>query len=252
MRTRARRILLVALVVALAASLGANAYLVQRSNQYFRSTTEVRLDPAGLREWAAARAEPPPPGKPVLVLFGDSRALMWGKPALDELAVVNRGVGNQTTAQVLLRLDADVAPLHPSVIVLEAGVNDLKGIAELPARRAEIVAECEANLRTLVARCRGLGATVVLTSIFAIGDLPVWRRPFWSDDVDVAVREVNAFLRTLAGGRVVFLDADPVLDDARGKIQPAYQYDFLHLDGEGYRALDAKLVPLVRTLTPVP
>jgi lysophospholipase L1-like esterase len=253
MRTRGRRILLASLAIALGASLGANAYLVHRSNAYFRATTEVRLDPGGLRTWATERADPPPPAPPtrrVLVFFGDSRALMWGVPAVDDLVVVNRGVGNQTTAQVLLRFDADVATLHPAVVVLEAGVNDLKSISELPERRAEIVADCEANLRVLVARCRGVGAAVVLTSVFAIGDVPVWRRPFWSDDVDAAVREVNTFLRTLAGDRVVFFDADPVLDDARGKIQPAYQYDFLHLDPQGYRALDTKLVPLVGTLAP--
>jgi lysophospholipase L1-like esterase len=251
MRTRARRALLPALAVALGASVAGNAYLLHRANAYFRATTEVRLDPAGLGEWAADRAAPPQ-GKPVLVLYGDSRALMWGRPDVEGFAVVNRGVGNQTTAQVLLRLDADVAPLRPAVILVEAGVNDLKAIAELPERRAGIVADCEANLRTIVARSRGLGAMVVLASIFSIGDVPVWRSPFWSDDVDAAVREVNAFLPTLAGDRVVFFDAHPVLDDARGKLRPAYQYDFLHLDAEGYRALDAKLVPLVRGLTPAP
>ncbi len=249
MKTRARRYLVPGLTALLAASLAGNAWLVRLGNGYFRGTCEVRLDPAGLKTYASARAAPAPSaGKPVLALFGDSRALMWGEPAVDGYAVVNRGIGNQTTAQVLLRLDADLAPVRPAVVVVEAGVNDLKSIAELPARRAEIVADCEANLRTIVERCRGLGAEVVLLSVFRIGDVPFWRKPFWTEDVDAAVLEVNSFLRTLSGDRVVFLDVDPVLDDARGKIRPAYQYDFLHLAPPGYRALDDALAPVVRAL----
>jgi len=203
----------------------------------------------GLEVHAADRAKPPPAGRPVLVLFGDSRAAMWPTPPeLTGYTVVNRGIGYQTTAQIALRIEADVAPLHPAVVVLEAGVNDLKEIADLPERRSQIVADCEANLRLIVERCRASGATVIVMSVFDIGDLPVWRRPFWSDEVPAAVREVNAFLPTLAGDHVLLLDSGAALDDDRGKVKPAYQLDFLHLVPAGYDALDARLVPLVRGL----
>ena len=97
---------------------------------------------------AAARADSrPPAGHPILVLFGDSRAAMWPTPtALTEYTVVNRGVGQSDDSAIALRIDADVAPLHPAVVVLEAGVNDLKTIADIPERRSQIVADCEANL----------------------------------------------------------------------------------------------------------
>jgi lysophospholipase L1-like esterase len=174
---------------------------------------------------------------------------MWPTPpALSGFTVVNRGIGNQTTAQIALRIDADVVPLHPTIVVLEAGVNDLKTIADVPERRARIVADCEVNLRHIVDRCRALGAAVVLVNIFDIGDVPVWRQPFWSNDVATAVREVNHFLATLAGDRVVYLDAAEALDDSRGKVKAAYQLDFLHLAPAGYEALDERLIPVVRRL----
>jgi lysophospholipase L1-like esterase len=208
----------------------------------------ARLDPAQLGVHEADRAKAPP-ATPVLELFGDSRAAMWPAPAaLPGYTVVNRGIGYQTTAQIALRIDADVVPLHPAVVVLEAGVNDLKTIADVPAQRTRIVADCEANLRRIVDRCRAAASTVVVVSIFDIGDVPLWREPFWSDDVAAAVREVNAFLPTLIRDGVVFLDAGAVLDDARGKVKPSYQFDYLHLNPAGYDALDEKLVPLVRAL----
>jgi lysophospholipase L1-like esterase len=246
---RGNRLLGIALATLLVASLAANVVLVRLWIADARKVHIARLDPAELNVHAAARANPPPAGHPILVLFGDSRAAMWPTPtALTEYTVLNRGVGNQTTAQIALRIDADVAPLHPAVVVLEAGVNDLKTIADIPERRSQIVADCEANLRLIVDRCRAIGATVILMSVFDIGDISIWRQPFWSDDVQAAVREVNAFLPTLTGDRVVLLPSAAVLDDEHGRIKPAYQLDFLHLVPAGYEALDEKLLSVVRGL----
>jgi lysophospholipase L1-like esterase len=241
------RVAWAALAGLLVLSLGASAVLGRSALAYFASMLEVRLDPVGLKVYEAERAKGPPPG-PVLLFFGDSRAFMWTEPeSLAGFHVVNRGIGNQTTAQIAMRVDSDVVPLHPSVVVLEAGVNDLKSIAQLPARRAEIVADCESNLERIVNACRGAGATVILVSIFDIGDVSLWKRPFWSDDVSAAVREVNAFLPRLAGPHVLFLDAAPVLGGP-GRVQHDYQLDYLHLSSAGYRALDGRLVPLLSGL----
>ncbi len=236
--------------LALAASMGANLVLVQSSHHYFAAASALRLDPAGRQVYAAERGQVKPASKPRIVLFGDSRALMWPTPkGLDDFEVVNRGIGNQTTAQILMRVDDDVAPMRPSVVVLEAGVNDLKAIAEFPERRDEIVAGCEENLRRIVERCRATGAEVVVVSVFGIGDVALWRRLFWwSRDVESAVKQVNRFLPNLAGDRVTVLDADPVLDGGRGRINQAYQYDFLHLTPAGYAALDERLLPVLRAL----
>jgi lysophospholipase L1-like esterase len=231
----------------LALSLGANAVLVRAALGYFAGALAIRFDPVGLKMYEADRAKDQPPG-PVLLYFGDSRARMWNEPdSLAGFRVVNRGIGNQTTAQILMRVDSDVVPLHPSVVVLEAGVNDLKAIPQFPALRSQIVADCESNLERIVNGCRRTGATVVVVSVFDIGDVDLWRRPFWSDDVAAAVREVNAFLPHLAGPNVLFFDAAPVLGGP-GRVQHEYQLDYLHLAPAGYRAIDGRLVPLLAAL----
>lgn len=241
-----------ALGTALAASLGLSGYLVFFAHKYYVDASAVRLDPGGLKTWETDRSRARPE-EPILVFFGDSRAFMWSEPAAPTgFHVLNRGVSYQTTAQMLLRFDADVASLHPAVVVLEAGVNDLKAVAEFPSRRDEIVRDCEANLTTLVHRMTDLGAQVVLVSVFRIGDVPLWRRPFWSADVDAAVPEVNAFLRGLAQERardgVVWFDANPLLEGEGGRIRRSYEIDHLHLNADGYAAINAGLVPLLRSL----
>ncbi|MFM1794433.1 MAG: hypothetical protein RL642_818, partial [Bacteroidota bacterium] len=37
----------------------------------------------------------------------------------------NRGISGQVTAQMLLRFQEDVADLHPDVLVIKAGINDI-------------------------------------------------------------------------------------------------------------------------------
>ena len=238
------------MLVLLGASIAANAALVKASIHYVDQATAIRLDPAGLKVYAGA-PRPPADGPPVLVVFGDSRAAMWKAPSPLPYRVVNRGIGFQTTSQILMRIDDDVVPLRPAVVVLEAGVNDLKAIAQFPQRRAEIVGDCEANLHRIIEACRKAGATVVVVSVFGIGNVAPWRRPLWSDDVAVAVREVNAFLEGQVGDRVVLFDSNAILDDGHGALRPAYQIDYLHLTEAGYDALNGGLVSLLRSLPPL-
>jgi len=234
------------LIAALAVSVVANVLLERAALRFEEQAAAIRLDPGGHKVFAGAPSPVDP--LPVLVLFGDSRAAMWNSPSPVPFRVVNRGIGYQTTAQIRMRVESDVTRLHPAAVVLEAGVNDLKTIALFPDQRAEIVADCEANLRAIVEACRVAGATVVVVSVFDIGDVALWRRPFWSDDVRAAVREVNAFLAGLAGDRVVLFDANAILDGDHGSIRPAYQIDYLHLTQDGYDALNGGLAPLLRSL----
>jgi lysophospholipase L1-like esterase len=244
-----RRLALPLLAVALVLSLAANAYFGRLALEYFAVIQEIRLDPGGRAMWASDHPNAGSPASPVLVFYGDSRAVMWpAPPETGGYRIVNRGEGNQTTAQILLRFDADVAPLRPSVVVIEAGVNDLKTISEFPRRRAEIVAQCEANLKTIIDRSRETGATVVLTTVFGIGDVALWRRPLWSSEIGGAVHEVNAFLRGIRRDRVFLFDADPVLGDASRDVKADYQLDHLHLSKAGYVALNQKLGPLLSSL----
>lgn len=231
------------LATSLLGSLGANVALYKMGMSFFTQQNAVRLDPLGLEVYAADTPPPSPAaGVERVVFFGDSRALMWPTPqGLPRFDFVNRGIGYQTTEQILGRLDRDLAPLKPAIVVLELGVNDLKAIPLMPEKRGAIVDHCKANIAKVVSRCRELGARVVLSTIFPLGDIPLSRKVFMSSDVAVAINEVNVALRALAAADVTVLESGPPLDDGSGKVQKGYGVDFLHLSAAGYHALEPGL-----------
>jgi lysophospholipase L1-like esterase len=179
----------------------------------------------------------------VVVFFGDSRAQSWPAPEMAGMTLVNRGIGAQTSAQVLGRLREHVLSLQPSAVVVQACINDLKAIGLDPRSEPEIVAGCLRNLRQIVDGLRAAGTRVVLTTVIpSSGDVPLARRMYWNDRIDAAVAEVNAELRTWAADGVVILDAAAIIGDGRGRMRRDYAADLLHLNDAGYRALNRELV----------
>src|SRR3974390_2596692 len=84
---------------------------------------------------------PPAAAENRVVFFGDSITDIWkledyfpGKP------YVNRGIGGQTTPQMLVRFRQDVVDLQPKVVVILAGTNDIAGNTG-PIRNEEIEAD---------------------------------------------------------------------------------------------------------------
>jgi lysophospholipase L1-like esterase len=192
-----------------------------------------------------ANGQNPEDGSPVVVFFGDSRAAQWPAPQLKEFSFINRGIGNQTSAQVVSRFAAHVTPLQPEVVILQVGINDLKTLPLFPDRKREIVANCKANIQTMIEDSLTLGSTVVVTTIFPTGDIPLHRRLVWSDEIDQAIEEINHYIRTLGQDRVIVFDAAEILSDTRGQLRREYRLDELHLNEAGYEALNLELTPIL-------
>ena len=78
-----------------------------------------------------------------------------------EVRVVNQGVGGETTAGALGRLDRDVLALKPSIVVVMYGTNDCwVDAGQKESRLSE--EEFERNLTELVNRLRAAGAEPIL------------------------------------------------------------------------------------------
>ena len=100
-------------------------------DQYRASRIAVFTDDYGqLARYRTANAalKEPAQGESRVVFFGDSITDIWhldeyfpGKP------YVNRGIGGQTTPQMLVRFRQDVINLQPKVVVILAGTNDIAG-----------------------------------------------------------------------------------------------------------------------------
>lgn len=236
-------------LVMLGSSVALNFLLYSQVRKYYFELNATRLDPMGVSYYPANSQETTKRDRPRIVFLGDSRAASWPSPDINGYEFINRGIGSQTSIQVSERFDQHVRPLKPDIIVIQVGINDLKTIALFPDHRDAIVANCKANITRMVEASKRLGATVIITTIFPAGEVPLARKPFWSDAIGQAVKEVNAYIVTLAGDRTIVVDAFSLLADSQGVMVQKYAIDELHLNEQGYTILNQELVKRIDDAT---
>jgi lysophospholipase L1-like esterase len=142
--------------------------------------------------------------------------------------IKNRGIGGETTAGLLDRLD-EVTESHPRKIFFLVGTNCLA--ADIP------VAQIVRNYRKIVERVRRESPQ---TRVFIISVLPVNPRFIKGPvQVNATIRELNRQLQDLAGQfeNVAFLDVFNALTDASGDLRKDLTTDGLHLNLDGYLVL---------------
>jgi len=227
----------------LSGSLALNAALWRAASGFYADVQALRLEPLEQSRVRARNLSPRTPGLRLWVFHGDSRAAAWPAPGLEGHEFRNLGIGGQTSAQVLQRVLEQLLPLDPDVVVLQVGINDLKTIALFPDRRDDIVDELDRNIGRIAEAVRGAGAELVLTTIFPrSARLDLARRPFWSDDVDRAVLELNRRIASRAGPGIMVFDSAALLVDEQGQVRAEMARDLLHLLPPAYDLLNRALL----------
>lgn len=146
------------------------------------------------------------------------------------LPVVNRGIGWDTSVDVLDRLDEAV--VDPAVVSLLIGTNDLH-----TSRRTKDPRGIVSRVGTIVDRVR---ATAPDALVLVNGVLP--RTTLYAP----RLRALNAQYRVLAERTgCTYVDAWPALADADGALRKEFTTDNLHLSPDGYAAWGDVLRPLL-------
>jgi GDSL-like Lipase/Acylhydrolase family len=213
----------------LVCSVFVNFLLYNRVSKYYTELNQTRLDPLGLNYYPVNSKLVAKTDRFRVVFFGDSRAASWIPPKIDRYEFINRGIS------------AHVSSLRPNIVIIQVGVNDLKTIALFPERKQEIVANCQSNIKRIIQASRKLGAVVMVTTIFPAGEVPLERKPFWSDEIGLAIKEVNTYITTLADDKTIVFDTYSLLADRRGLMLPQYRLDELHFNQQGYKILNQEL-----------
>ncbi|MEZ5537849.1 MAG: GDSL-type esterase/lipase family protein [Thiolinea sp.] len=226
----------------LAASLALNYVLYQKA---FLPFYAAKFDPLELNYYPEQAK--PARDKPVFLLYGDSRSLSWPDPALEQYQIINRGIGNQSSAQVAMRFEHHVKPLKPAVILLQVCVNDLKTIPLFPEQREQIISGCKNNILQMLSDAAAIEAKVVLSTVLPLGSISPERRLFGfrEEPVITAIDEVNDFIHGLESANVQIFDSYELLKGEGGKINPDYSRDWLHLNERGYQRLNEQLVTII-------
>lgn len=237
--TRISKLLFSLAAVALGCSVAANVALWRAAVDRFAENNRVRRDPFELDYYADP--VPEKTGRRI-VLFGDSRIALWTPlPKIDGTEIVNRGIGGQTSAQLVGRVGRDVLALDPDLVVIQACMNDLKGVGVTPWASEEIERACIDNLETITASITASGAKVVLTTVFPVGPVDMRKRfTVWSEDIVGAVHRANARIRKLSMPGLTVVDCDvPLAED--GRMPAALATETYHLTDEGYEVLNRHL-----------
>lgn len=197
-----------------------------------------------------------------VVFMGDSITDFWnleesfpGKP------YVNRGIGGQTTPQMLVRMYPDVIELKPAAMVVLAGTNDIA--RNTGPETAEMIQQ---NIMAMTELAQNHGIKVVLCSVLPVSDYPYQRSqnappapaggrggppriPVKMTDSHPAgdILKLNAWMKDYAAkAGAVYVDYFSVTVDERGWLKDAYSADGLHPNAEGYKAMTAALVPAIQ------
>jgi lysophospholipase L1-like esterase len=173
----------------------------------------------------------PPASARRVIFLGDSITESWASFEPDFFAgdVLDRGISGQTTAQMLVRLRADVLDLHPAVLHIMAGTNDVAGNTG-PTSLADI----QGNIASMVEQARTHGVRVILASIPPAAGIP------WRPEVQpaVSIAAMNDWLRHYAAReRLVYVDYYSVLSDGRGGLKAGFSPDGVHPNAAGYAVM---------------
>jgi lysophospholipase L1-like esterase len=196
----------------------------------------MRNDWADLQRYRRANAELPPPA-PVerrVVFIGNSITDVWARyfPAMfPGKPYIGRGIGGQTTPQMLVRFRQDVIALKPAAVVILAGTNDVAG--NTGPSTLEMI---EDNLMSMTELAQANGIRVVLSSVLPVYDYP-WRPGLQPAPKIVAL---NAWMKTYAA-RVgaVYLDYHTAMADERQGLRGDLTRDGVHPTEAGYRVMAA-------------
>jgi lysophospholipase L1-like esterase len=219
----------------------------ERLNQWRLSRQSTLMDDFGeLSRYRDANAalQPPAPGENRVIFYGDSITDFWkldqyfpGKP------YINRGISGQTTPQMLIRFRPDVIELHPKVVVILAGTNDIAGNTG-PMTLEEI----EGNYASIAELARAHNIKVVYASVLPVHQYTVEAGDMFTQRPPEKILALNAWLKNYcaplpsseSGGapdRCLYLDYFNAMTDDKGYMKKDLADDGLHPNAAGYKIM---------------
>ncbi|RZM37323.1 MAG: GDSL family lipase [Sphingomonas sp.] len=179
-------------------------------------------------------------GRVSVVFMGDSITQGWYDkvPTFFANGRLGRGIGGQTTPQMLLRFRQDVIDLHPQVVQIMGGTNDIAG--NTGAMTPE---QTEANLMSMAELARAHGIRVILASI------PPADHFAWRPGLDTATRitALNRWMKDYAARTgATYADYWTALHDGQA-LKADWTYDGVHPNEAGYAVMAPVAEAAIRT-----
>ena len=171
-------------------------------------------------------------GEKRIVFMGDSITELWSvvHPSFfSEKSYINRGIGGQTSPQMLVRFRADVVALNPSVVVLLAGANDIA--QNTGPSTLEMIAN---NIFSMVELATANNIKVILCSVLPVFDF------YWRQGLEPAGKIVtlNKMISEYAYTNAIpYVDYYSAMVDEQKGLKSIFSEDGVHPNKAGYEVM---------------
>jgi lysophospholipase L1-like esterase len=170
---------------------------------------------------------------PKAVFMGNSITDMWwgiDSAFFKDNNYLGRGIGGQTTAEMLVRFRADVINLKPQAVVILAGTNDLaQNIGYISPENIF------GNIVLMAELARLHNIQPILCSILPVYDYR------WRPGLEPAEKiiQLNARIKAYADENgYAYVDYHSALKDERNGLPQQYSFDGVHVNIAGYKIME--------------
>lgn len=178
---------------------------------------------------------------PRAVFMGDSITEYWVDidPAFfRDNGFIGRGISGQTSSKMLARFQRDVIELHPELVVISCGTNDVamnNGRISLDNVVTQIKSMAD------LARYNGIIPVVV--------SVPPCNHFFWRPEVESpagSIIELNVKIKAYCDAEgIPYVDYHSAMAAEDGSMEKAYSEDGCHPVLEGYRVMERTVLPVI-------
>jgi lysophospholipase L1-like esterase len=179
--------------------------------------------------------------RPDVVFMGNSITDCWADTVPSFFAdnnFVGRGISGQVSSQMLVRFQEDVINLHPKVVVICCGTNDIaqnNGYISLEHILHNIKSMCQ------LARANKI-KPVVCSTLPAKGFK--WRPEMKPANDIIRLNEmIKAFAQE---NKIPYVDYHSALKDEENGLPRKYSKDGVHPNAQGYAVMESVIMPVLK------
>lgn len=172
------------------------------------------------------------PGEHPVVFIGNSITEGWVRMMpefFEQNQYLGRGIGGQTTPQMLLRFRQDVIDLKPNVVIILAGTNDIAGNTG-PMTLEQIMD----NIKSMAELSKANHINVILSSV-----LPAFNYPWAPGKApNMEIPKLNALIKSYCEKEGHhYLDYYSAMVGSKNDLREELTYDGVHPNEAGYQMM---------------
>ena len=199
----------------------------------------VRLDDLGeLQKYRESNLKLKPDADRI-VFYGDSITYFWNlASSFPGANYVNRGIGGQTSADMVVRFRQDVIGLQPNSVVILAGVNDFFWRNEGSDNDDQTLANLEANDQTMAELAELHQIRPVFVSLLPLHDYTPAAQVVYAKVPSGMIVAANHWLRAFCTQHgYQYIDDYSAMVDQQGMLRRDLSEDGIHPNSAGYRVM---------------